>query len=125
MGLRVNGFWIFRNSDGNVPTFLNRLGFSSLSGFAGSATICLNQESTTEVSVDNGTSGQYRDFRARDLTATQYIRPASYTVSAALALVGMPAGATIYVSNEVDGACLATYNGSAWKRQSDLATISA
>jgi hypothetical protein len=52
------------------------------------------------------------------------IRPPSYTVSAALALVGMAAGDTIFVTNEVGGAVLATYNGSAWKRQTDLATIS-
>jgi hypothetical protein len=67
LGLRVNGFWIFRNSDGNIPTFLQRIGLTTASGFAGTSTLCLNQESSTEIAVDNGTSGQYRDFKARDL----------------------------------------------------------
>jgi hypothetical protein len=78
-----------------------------------------------ELEVNNGTSGTTANVTVQDIAATRYLRPASYTVAAALALVGMPAGATIYVTNEVGGACLATYNGSAWKRQSDLATISA
>jgi hypothetical protein len=67
----------------------------------------------------------YQDFTAKTLVAVGAVRAPSYTVSAALALVGMQAGDIIYVTNEVGGACLATYNGSAWKRQSDLATISA
>ena len=124
IALQAFGSWIFRNSDNNIPTVLNRLGFSTASGFSGSATICLNQESTTEISVDNGTSGQYRDFRSRDLTVTRYLRPASYTVSAANALSSPPEGSAIYVSNESGGARWAYRRGSSWLRFGDDATIS-
>lgn len=75
--------------------------------------------------INNGTAGQHRDLTLRVLIATGCVRFPSYTVAAANALVGMVAGDTINVTNEVGGATLATYNGGAWKRATDLAIISA
>jgi len=124
MGLRANGDWIFRNSDNQIPTVLNRLGFTATSNFAGSASVCFRMESTSEISVDSGTNGAYLNFRARDIAATRYFVPASYTVSAANALVGVPTGAVVTISNETGGMVLAQYNGTNWRRQTDLATIS-
>lgn len=124
IGVRANGDWIFRNSDNQIPTVLNRLGFTTTSGFSGSAAVCFRMESTSEISVDSGTNGAYLNFRARDIAATRYFVPASYTVAAANALVGVLTGAVVTISNETGGMVLAQYDGSAWKRQTDLATIS-
>ena len=68
-------------------------------------------------------NASFVDFKTRDLIATQYFRPASYTVAAANALSSPPEGAAIYVSNESGGACWAYYR-SGWKRFSDNAAIS-
>jgi hypothetical protein len=48
----------------------------------------------------------------------------SYTTSAANALSGKTTGMLIHVSDESGGSTLAFWNGSAWKRVQDLATIS-
>lgn len=65
------------------------------------------------------------DVRLRDLIVSQYIRPAVYTVAAANALIDVPIGAVVTISNEVGGSVLAQFDGTNWKRQTDLATISA
>lgn len=122
IGLRANGDWIFRNSDNQIPTVLNRLGFTTTSGFSGSASICFRMESTSEISVDSGTNGAYLNFRARDIAATRYFVPASYTVAAANALVGVPDGARIQVSNDANGSIPAFYrSGTGWLRYDNTA----
>jgi hypothetical protein len=84
----------------------------------------LSRVSSGLYEVNNGTVNQPRDFRVRDLIATQYLRPASYTVAAANALSSPPDGAIIYVSNETGGAIPAYRRGSSWLRFGDNAAIS-
>jgi hypothetical protein len=83
----------------------------------------LLREQAGMLKVTTDSSSTYADLKARDLIASQYFRPASYTVSAANALSSPPEGAAIYVSNESGGACWAYYR-SGWKRFSDNAAIS-
>lgn len=72
--------------------------------------------------VNNGTTSAYRDITLRDLIAARYIRPASYTVAAANALVGVPDGARIQVSNDANGSIPAFYRtGTGWLRYDNTA----
>jgi hypothetical protein len=91
-----------------------------------SGDVGLSKLAAGSMALGNGTAGNTSGLLTLSrLIATSSIRPPSFTVAATLALTGMSAGDTVFVTNEVGGACLATYDGSAWKRQSDLATISA
>jgi hypothetical protein len=131
-GWKINGYWYW---DGAAVGFYpigtaelaiasaGRIRFNSASTnvFVGGGA-CL-APMTNGIRVIDATSGD-RDFQARDLIATQYIRPASYTVAAANALSSPPAGAAIYVSNESGGACWAYRRGSDWLRFADNAVIS-
>jgi hypothetical protein len=81
------------------------------------------EASGTTLLARDHTNASFVDFKTRDLIATQYFRPASYTVAAANALSSPPEGAAIYVSDESGGACWAYYR-SGWKRFSDNAAIS-
>jgi hypothetical protein len=82
------------------------------------------EASGTTLSARDHTNASFADFKCRDVIASQYFRPASYTVSAANALSSPPEGAAIYVSDESGGACWAFRRGSSWLRFSDNVAIS-
>ncbi len=84
----------------------------------------ISRTAAGEIEINNGTVGIRRNLTAQDLTATRYLRPASYTVAAANALVSPPDGALILVSNEAGGATVAQRARGAWRRIYDDAAIS-
>jgi hypothetical protein len=104
--------------------FNNRIRFlaASTNVFIGGGA-CM-QPKTDGIEINDGTRGVYRDLWLRNLIASGPLSPASYTVAAANALVGIATGSYIDVSNESGGGVLARYSGTAWKRLTDLATIS-
>lgn len=61
---------------------------------------------------------------ASNVFAAGCIRPGSFTVSTVPSASAAGAGATIYVSNESGGSCLAFSDGTNWRRVSDRAVIS-
>lgn len=102
--------------------FFSLLGASRLScnPFTSSPDPYLEQEDSGLFAITS--LGGYRDLKLRDLIATRYVRPASYTVAAANALVGVPDGARIQVSNDANGSIPAFYRtGTGWLRYDNTA----
>jgi hypothetical protein len=58
------------------------------------------------------------------VSATQYVKPGSFTVATVPSAATAGAGAIIYVSNETGGAVIAFSDGANWKRVTDRANIS-
>lgn len=109
-----------------APAGINFGGYHPLTWYTGGAYAAIGlrlHAALDQLEINNGTTGQYRDFLLRDCIASRYLRPASYTVAAANALSSPPTGAIIYISNESGGACPAYYRGG-WLRISDNAAIS-
>jgi hypothetical protein len=97
--------------------------FSQTLQLAGSTDHGISRIGAGQIEINNGTIGQRRDFFARDITATQSVRPGSYTV-ATVPAAASHTGGLIYVTDEPGGAVPAFSDGTNWRRVTDRTIIS-